>query len=227
MDTLKTPRRKQGSQDCVMVICAHSDDQIFGVGGTLARYAQEGIGIHTIIFSYGESSHPLLKRKVTVEMRVKESQEADKVINGGGLAFLGLKEGRFKEEGEEKDIIAKLIRTIDHHKPSKIFTHSDGDPHPDHRIVCEMTLAAANKTRCRPDVYTFEVWTPIKVKNRHRPKLVVDITKTFPTKLTALKCFKSQWMTMITLLWSVYARAIINGFFNRCLFAETFYKINR
>ena len=63
------------------------------------------------------------------------------------------------------------------------------------------------------------------VVNRNRPKLVVDITQTFGTKLAALRCFKSQWVTMITLLWSVYLRAIKNGLFNGCLFAEKFYKI--
>jgi len=55
--------------------------------------------------------------------------------------------------------------------------------------------------------------------------MYVDITDTFKLKLKALRCFKSQWMTMISLLWSVYFRAIINGLDARCKYAERFYKI--
>jgi LmbE family N-acetylglucosaminyl deacetylase len=45
----------------VLVIVAHNDDHIIGAGGTLAKYAQEGKKVRTIIMSYGESSHPHLK----------------------------------------------------------------------------------------------------------------------------------------------------------------------
>ncbi|PIN68851.1 hypothetical protein COV93_07740 [Candidatus Woesearchaeota archaeon CG11_big_fil_rev_8_21_14_0_20_43_8] len=209
----------------ILVICAHSDDQIFGVGGTIARYSDEGKNVNTVIFSYGESTHPWLKRKVSVEMRVKESIEADKVVGGHGVIFFGLKEGRFKEEGKKKRIKEKLIRLIDEKKPTKIFTHSETDPHPDHKAVYATVLSAVKKTNKVPDIYTFEVWTPVKIKNRKRPKLVVDITKTFRIKLAALRCFRSQWLTMFTLLWSVYVRALKEGIMNGHLLAETFHKV--
>lgn len=37
----------------ILVIVAHSDDQMLGPGGTLVKYAKEGKEIHTVIFSYG------------------------------------------------------------------------------------------------------------------------------------------------------------------------------
>ena len=212
-------------EENIIIVCAHSDDQIFGVGGTIAKYAKEGKNVYTVIFSYGESTHPWLKRKVTVEMRVKESIEANKIIGGKGVSFLGLKEGKFLKEGKKKKIGEKLINILKDKKPTKLFTHSVNDPHPDHKAVNKTALGALKKSGLNVEVYTFDVWTPIKIKDRNRPKLIIDITKTFSTKLRALKCFESQWMAMITLLWSVYLKAIKNGLFNGYLFAEKFYKV--
>ena len=48
-------------EEGVLVVCAHSDDQILGCGGTIAKYAKQGIPVYAIIFSYGEKSLPHLK----------------------------------------------------------------------------------------------------------------------------------------------------------------------
>ena len=38
------------------------------------------------------------------------------------------------------------------------------------------------------------------------------------TKLSALRCFKSQWISMVLLIWSVYFRAIVSGRQAKCRF---------
>ena len=106
-------------KESVFVICAHSDDQILGPGGTLAKYAKEGKEIFTIIFSYGETSHFWLKKKVSAEIRVKEAQNADKVIGGSGVVFFGLKEGKFFEEVKNKDIKDKVKKLLKEKKSSR------------------------------------------------------------------------------------------------------------
>ena len=110
-------------------------------------------------------------------------------------------------------------------KPAKIFTHSIDDPHTDHRAVYKIVTDTYDSMRYKCDVYSFDVWNPINFRKRDQPKLYVDITDTFKTKLSALRCFESQKIAMITLLWSVYLRAIINGLHNHCKYAERFYKI--
>lgn len=47
-----------------MVFCAHPDDEVLGAGGTIAKYAREGKKVIAVIFSYGESSHPWMKKKI-------------------------------------------------------------------------------------------------------------------------------------------------------------------
>ena len=209
----------------VIVFCAHPDDQIFGPGGTIAKYAKSGMDIITVIFSYGESSHPWLKEEVTVDMRVDETLKAQKVFGGKNTIFFGLKEGNFLNDSKTFKINSKIVNLIKKYKPIKIFTHTELDPHPDHKNVAKLVIKAFDSMRYFCDVYTFGVWNPINTKDNENPKLVVDISDTFKTKLKALRCFKSQSMAMISLLWSVYSKAFFHGLIHHHKFAEVFYKI--
>jgi N-acetyl-1-D-myo-inositol-2-amino-2-deoxy-alpha-D-glucopyranoside deacetylase len=44
-----------GSQKTLLVFFAHPDDEAFGTGGTLARYAAEGVQVKLICATRGES----------------------------------------------------------------------------------------------------------------------------------------------------------------------------
>src|SRR3989338_9727691 len=145
---------KKNSKDSILVLCAHSDDQIFGPGGAIAKYSEQGKEVFTIIFSYGETSHLHLKRKVAVKMRVEEAKEADKIIGGSGIYFLGLDEGSFIKEAGSRGINKILKRIILDKKPAKIFTHSSDDPHNDHRAVYRIVTETFDKMRYKCDVYS-------------------------------------------------------------------------
>lgn len=212
------------ARETVLVFCAHNDDQVFGAGGTLAKYAQQKKKIITVIFSYGEKSHPWLQKEITVDMRLKESERACKVLGCQDILYLGLDDQKVAEQ-IDGDAKKKLIELIKEKKPSKIFMHSQGDPHPDHRAVYNTVLNILDKLKYKCDVYSFEVWNPLKIKRRDELKLVVDISDTFKTKIKAVKCHKSQKITIFSLLWSVYLKDFINGLNNSFKFAEVFSKI--
>src|SRR3989338_6214282 len=101
-------------QDAILFLCAHNDDQLIGGGGTIAKYAKEGVKIVTVIFSFGETSLPHIKEKVSRRTRVLESKKAAKILGESEVYYLGLKEGHFNEEGEEKNISSKIKYFIDH-----------------------------------------------------------------------------------------------------------------
>jgi len=211
--------------ESVFVICAHSDDQMLGPGGTLAKYAKEGKEIFTIILSYGETSHLWLKKRVSIEIRVKEAQNADKVIGGSGVVFFGLTEGKFLEEVEDKKIKDRIKELIKEKNPTKIFTHSVDDAHNDHRAVYKVVMELTDEINYKGDLLSFDIWHIVDFKKREKPKLYVDITDTFKTKLKALKCFESQKLVMLFPYINVYIKAFINGLKNDCKYAEKFYKI--
>jgi LmbE family N-acetylglucosaminyl deacetylase len=219
-----------GKKETVLVIVAHNDDHIIGAGGTLAKYAQEGKKVRTIIMSYGESSHPHLKPKVIIERRYKESIESDKILGGNGLVYLGLKEGKFLQEFRKKKLRDKLAFLIRREKPSKVFTLGPGDMHPDHNAVWRIVEDLMKSKDITCPVYAFEVWSAVQTFKRDAPKLVVDVSDTYHLKSKALKAHKSQVKHLFpfipALQFKVWLHALTHGWKHGCRYAEVFYKLN-
>ncbi len=214
----------------VLTIVAHSDDQVFGPGGTVIKYAKEGIRIVTIIFSYGEKSHPYLKKELIRDVRIEESEHIDeRFLDNGKTIFLGLTEGKFKEEFESKKVKKQLQDLLLLYKPEKIFTHAQDDPHPDHLAVNRLLLKTYDELHEKKNfttaIYTFGVWRFLKLKKRNYPLLVVDISSTFKDKIKALNLYKSQKVALAFLKWSVYLKAFFGGLAHHVSFAEEFEKI--
>jgi len=208
----------------VLIICAHSDDQILGCGGTIAKYAKKGVPVYTVILSYGEKSHPHLKEKFVIKTRVKEAQEANKVVNGEQVFFLGLAEGKFEESFNETNASNKLKNIIYLHNISKIFTHSSIDIHIDHQATHKLIKDLTKNINV--ELYSFTVWNFFKNKSNTNKDffLVVDTSTTFKQKIKSLSKFKSQKMQMSL----PYIQCYINDFFNGLKygykFAEVFIK---
>ncbi|MCF7871402.1 PIG-L family deacetylase [Candidatus Woesearchaeota archaeon] len=230
----KKPKETQ-KKKTILIICAHSDDQILGAGGTIKKYNEKGYEAHTIIFSYGELSHFHLKKDYVKEMRIKESEEAENIIGGKGITFYDHTDGQIKNETKTKQTHKLIKQKINELKPEKIFTHSQDDIHPDHRAVYQTVLDAYNelpkKTQKNIEIYSFEISQLWNLKKRKTPVLVIDITTQFKAKIKALHAFKSQINIFshtyeVNLLYlGVYVRAFIAGLIYKKKLAEIFYKI--
>ncbi len=218
-------RVKIRKKETIFIFGAHSDDFVIGAGGTIADYAKEKKKVISIIFSYGEKTHPWLKTNVAKKMRSQEARKASKIL-GCKTIFFDLREMKFVKDYQEKELKTKLLKLIKEHKPSKIFTHSSEDPHPDHRAIHKITLELWEKlTGPRPEVYTYSIWNPVSFKTTY-PVLIKNITKTFSLKLRALKLFPSQrFHAIYPLSLLIFYRAIKDGFKIKKRFAEKFYRI--
>ncbi|MDP2749360.1 MAG: PIG-L deacetylase family protein [Nanoarchaeota archaeon] len=223
-ETTKDKQNKE-SKGNILVFCAHPDDEVLGVGSTIAKYAKEGYHITTVIFSYGESSHPWLQRKITVQTRVKESNSASSILGCAETLFLGLKEGQFLKQLNQRKAAYRIKELIKEKKPVKIFVHSIDDPHPDHKAMNKVILHLVAKSGIRTEVYTFDIWNPLNIRNRNLPLLVVDVSETYRVKARALQKFKSQKIAMFILIPLVYTKALINGFTHNLRFADVFYRV--
>lgn len=209
---------------CVFVICAHSDDEIIGPGGTIAKLAKEGARVFTYIMSYGELTPAWIKHKYTIEVRSKEADKADKIVGGSGVTFFGLKEGKFMKEAEKKDVVKQLKAQIRKEKPTLIFTHIKEDPHKDHKDTLELVKRCVIESRHKPDVYSFGIWNPLQV-HRRAPHLVVDISDTFKKKMQALDVFKSQRLVILLLMPGIIFKAKFQGFMKGHRYAEIFRRV--
>lgn len=209
-------------KETIFIICAHSDDHVLGAGGTIKKYSQQGKKVINIILSKGEKSHPWLKEKITQKIRTKEAKEADKIL-GSKTLFFDLKEGRFSNKKEETQ--KKLKKLFRKYKPSKVFTHSSEDPHPDHLATHKIVLDTIKKVRSKPELYVFSIWNPFSFKKTYLPKMYINISDVIKRKKEAIRCFASQKYIIAFLVIGNYIKTFFNGLSTSGLFAEKFYRL--
>ena len=208
----------------ILTIAAHNDDQVIGAGATLAKYAKEGKRIKTIIFSFGEL-HMYMKKEVVVETRKKEFAEGDKIMGGSGAMYFGCRDGRIGEDIKAKNIESKLATVIKREKPIMIFTHGFDDAHPDHRAVHKLVMQLIKEKKIACPVYSFDVWSLVRLRKRNLPKMVVDVSDTFPQKIKAFLAHKSQKVVLGALLWKVIVKDWFSGLIHGYRYAEVFYRL--
>ncbi|MEJ2751661.1 MAG: PIG-L family deacetylase [Chloroflexota bacterium] len=82
----------------LLAVLAHPDDESFGLGGTLARYAREGVDVHIAIATDGVAGSVAEGYEDTlatlVEVRKRELAEAVDVL-GGTLHMLGFRDSGY------------------------------------------------------------------------------------------------------------------------------------
>lgn len=220
-NSLKEPTKN------IFAFCAHSDDQILGAGGTLAKLSEEGYDVYVIILSHGENANPLTKTKFTIKTRRDESLKANEIIKAKDLFYFNLSEGKFLLEYKLTDTFSKLVKIFREYKPIKIFTHSPDDVHIDHCNTLAILLDIIKKIDedYKPDVFSFDVWNFFNLKSNSYPVVYINISKQIRKKSQAISCFKSQKISMVSLLAKIYIEMIFNGMRIGTFFAEKFYKV--
>ena len=125
------------------------------------------------------------------------------------------------EDYLQKRLKAEFVRLIEKYQPTKIFTHSSEDPHPDHKAVHEITLQVYEELSIKPELYIYSIWNPVSFKTNY-PSLYVDISKTFPLKMKALWKFKSQKVHIIYPVFLLIYKAVKDGIKMRKRYGEHF-----
>ncbi len=215
-------------RETIIFIGAHPDDEVYGAGASIAKFSSQGKRIIVIILSYGEMSSFLMKRKIMVKARVKEDKKAQEILGVSKSYYLGLREGHFLKDAEEKNIYEVLAKIIKKYKPKRIITHSSNDAHSDHKATFKIVMKSLElvKLKNEPEVYSCSnIWGPELGNSRSKPQMIVDVSKFFNKKIQALRVFKTQKLTFWTLIWAVYIKAILNGMKIGKRYAEVFYRI--
>jgi LmbE family N-acetylglucosaminyl deacetylase len=186
----------------VMVIVPHPDDPEFGVGGTVAAWAAEGKKLIYVICTNGNkgSSDPEMTPQKLSTIREAEQREAARTLGVKEVIFLGHDDQSLEDTAEFRKELVIQIRT---YKPQIVVTT---DPyrkyiwHRDHRICGQVVLDAvfpcARDRLAYPELIEAGLG-PHKVKEllffgAEQPNYYTDVTGTFPVKMAALRCHKSQ-----------------------------------
>ena len=130
----------------LVAVLAHPDDESFAIGGTLAKYAAEGVAVHLIVATLGEAGIPGTEARQAAEVRQSELLMACGALGIRTLEFLGFVDGRLSEIDEES-AVARLFDTLRRARPDVVITFGPEGitGHPDHLAVHRWTTAAFDR----------------------------------------------------------------------------------
>jgi LmbE family N-acetylglucosaminyl deacetylase len=143
----------------ILVVLAHPDDESFGMGGTLALYASQGVNVHLLCATRGEAGTVdpghMKNSKSIAELRVGELACAAKQLGLKSVDYLGFRDSGMvgSKDNHHRNslfsapvdkVAAKIVAHIRRLKPQVVLTFDQvgGYHHPDHIAVHHATLAA-------------------------------------------------------------------------------------
>lgn len=146
----------------LLTVLAHPDDESFGLGGTIALYAQKGYNTYYVCATRGEAGtvdeEHLKGFKDTAEMRTDELMRAAKELGLKEVFFLGYRDSGMPGSDENKnpaaqinhsidEVAGKVVKYIRELKPEVVLTFDPigGYKHPDHIHIHKATVLAFEK----------------------------------------------------------------------------------
>lgn len=184
----------------VLVIAAHPDDEVLGVGGTIAKLASQSVECHLLIVTDGSSSQYRDSDHLheIIEAKKKETQACADSLGFKSIHYGGLPD--MKLDKTPHIVINQVIeKVIDEVQPDTVFTHFWGDVNRDHQEVYKSTLVVVRPVMGQmvKDLYCYRVpssteWTPNKADTMFMPNYFVDIEKFAEQKYKAFACYSTE-----------------------------------
>jgi len=188
----------------LLAVFAHPDDESFICGGTLAKYASEGVDITLVSATRGEMGRrmgnpPYVTRETMPIVRERELREACEALGVNRLIFFDIRD-KTVEFIDPELLIARITTLIDEIKPDVILTfHETLGGHPDHCAIGKATTIAHERTKERSGAELFFITFSDKLANAERfgytypnPIVRVDISKHHKAKLASFRAHRCQ-----------------------------------
>lgn len=179
----------------VLVIAPHPDDEIIGVGGTIAKRVNAGDEVYVCVVTKGQE---IMFDRDYIEQGREECRKADAMLGVSETIFLDFPAvmletvPRYKLNSGISDQIQRI-------KPDEVFIPHRGDMQLDHQMVVDATMVAVRpRGNYYPKrVYAYETlsetgWNIPNSVNDFIPTVYEDISKFIELKLHAMSLFESQ-----------------------------------
>ena len=175
----------------VLVFAPHNDDEVLGVGGTIAKYSKEGHEVYVCEVTSGKDQKRLSRIR-------KEAKKAHEILGVKDTIFLDLPVVGLSDI-PTKELNKAIFEVVKKIEPEVAYIPHKGDMHIDHKMVAESAMVAlrpVNNPRLKT-IYAYETlseteWNIPTVDNIFIPNVWIDITDTIDLKLNAMKCYVSQ-----------------------------------
>lgn len=184
----------------VLIIAAHPDDEVLGVGGTVAKLSAKGIECHLLIVTDGSSSQYRGSDKLEeiIASKKRETQNCADILGFKSIHYGGLPDMKL-DAVPHVEINQVIEKVIDELQPDTVFTHFWGDVNMDHQNVYKSTLVAVRPVlgQVVKELYCYRVpssteWTPNKEDTMFMPNYFVDIHQYAEQKYKAFACYATE-----------------------------------
>ena len=184
----------------ILVIAAHPDDEVLGMGGTIAKLVKAGCVVDILIVTDGSSSqyHDSDHLAEIIETKKKETRNCADILGARNIYYGELPD--MKLDATPHIRINQVIEdVIDKVQPDTVFTHFWGDVNRDHQEVFKSTLVAVRPVMGQvvKEVYCYRVpssteWTPNKADTMFMPNYFVEIEQYAEQKYKAFACYTTE-----------------------------------
>jgi LmbE family N-acetylglucosaminyl deacetylase len=143
----------------LLAVLAHPDDETFGIGGTLALYAQRGVDVHLICATGGElgdvASAYLVGYGSPAARRRFELEGAARILGLSSVVLLGYRDSGMAGTPANAhpealaaapfdEVVARVVAVMRRIRPHVVITFDPigGYRHPDHLVMQRATVEA-------------------------------------------------------------------------------------
>lgn len=178
----------------VLVIAPHPDDEVLGVGGTIAKYSSSGHDVYVCIVTSGS---PKLASEAQIAQGKEDALKADKLLGVKETSFLGVP-AVMVETLPRYELNAKFVGLIDRIDPDIVYLPHRGDIQLDHKLIADAAMVALRPGRTGvKKIYAYETlsetgWDIPNAANEFIPTVYNDINGFLDLKLSAMECFTAQ-----------------------------------
>lgn len=172
----------------ILIIAAHPDDEVLGMGATIKKLSKKRHEIHLCVVTDGASAQ--YQDKKMIKIRKDACIASGKILGINDFSFLGFPDAKL-DSIPQLEINKKIEKIILKIKPDIVYTISDGDNSKDHEKVFESALVAA-----RPIASTVKKILSYEIPGLRRtpfsPNVFEDITNEIKFKNKAFSSYKSE-----------------------------------
>ncbi|AJA91983.1 hypothetical protein A7X95_06000 [Candidatus Nitrosopelagicus brevis] len=195
----------------VLIIVAHPDDEVLGMGGTIKKLTKNKNQVKIVIMATGvaarrsinfknssnyditENQQKIIKKQI--ETIKKHAQKAAKILGVSDIEFLGYPDNEM-DTVSNLELTKSVEKIIQNYKPEIVYTHTPFDVNVDHVSCYNAVLTATRpkKNTIVKKVISFEVpsSTEWNFTSVFVPNTFVDISRELSSKIKALECYKTE-----------------------------------
>jgi len=174
----------------VLVIAAHPDDEILGVGGALLKHKEAG---DEMFVCMATSAYEPEWTKEYIEEKLVEAKEVDKILGTTKRICCDFPTVKLNTipSGEINKKISEIIEEV---KPDVIYTHFEGDVNEDHGIIFRAVVVATRPIKRKIKVVCFETMSSTEWSNKpFKPNYYVGLSEQhIDKKIEAFTQYKSE-----------------------------------